>query len=347
MGSNSLNTSVVAAAAPYGIGGSGQVLSAVVEELRAEGELVRYFASRRRPGDPAGTEISLRGMRGLARLPLRARETLSWSMFDDVVARRIAAMDPADAFVGFAGAALRSFRAARRRGFGRLVLESPTSHVEHVRRRHRAATELYPIEPSWLSEWTYRRARREYEEADEIVVCSEYARETFVAGGVPASKLRLRELQPAARFAPAALGSRRDGFSIVYSGRLQVTKGVPVLLDALERLPGADLRVTLVGSTATAAMDRYLQVRGRSDRRVTLAAGDPLPYLHRADVFVHPSFEDGFGFAPAEALAVGVPVIATEDTGMKERIVPGSNGYVVPTGDAQALRDALAEMRAR
>lgn len=318
----------------------------MVEELRGEGTLVRYLAIRRRPGDRAGVEIPLRGTRRLARLPLRARETLSWAMFDDAVARRVPAMEPAGSFVGFAGAALRSFRAARRRGFRRLVLESPTSHVEHVRRRHRAASELYPIEPSWLSEWAYRRMRREYDEADEIVVCSDYARDTFLRAGVPASKLRRRVLRPSPRFAPALRDTRRNGFSIVYCGRLQVTKGVPVLLDALQRLPGDDVSVTLVGGTASAAMDRYLEARTRTDERIVLTAGDPLPYLHRADVFVHPSFEDGFGLAPAEALATGVPVIATEDTGMKEEIAPGRNGYVVPTGDVGSLTDVLAELRA-
>jgi glycosyltransferase involved in cell wall biosynthesis len=317
-----------------------------VEELRVAGALAQYVTPRRRPGDPPGEEIRLRGSRRLAHLPFRLRETLSVVRFDDAVARRLASTAAADTFVGFAGGALHSFRAARHRGFERLSLESPTSHVAHVRERHRAATDLYPIEPSWLSEWMYRRTCGEYEEADEIVVCSDYARDTFLDAGVPASKLRRRTLRASARFAPAARNIRPDGFSIVYCGRLQVTKGVPVLLDAFERLPGRDARLTLIGGTATAAMDRYLEARRCTDPRVTVAAGDPLPYLHRANVFVHPSFEDGFGIAPAEALAAGVPVIATEDTGMKEQITGGRNGYVVQTGNVAALVRAVEEVRA-
>jgi glycosyltransferase involved in cell wall biosynthesis len=42
-----------------------------------------------------------------------------------------------------------------------------------------------------------------------------------------------------------------------------------------------------------------------------------------------------------EALACGVPVIATEDTGMKEYIRPGENGFVVPTGNREAIRERL------
>ena len=347
MDSHSLQRSVVAAAAPYGIGGSGHHLATVVEELRASDLLAGYLTARRRPGDAAGIEVPLGRFRGMAsRLPFRTRETLGGLGFDDAVARRLSSMDPAEAFVGFAGQALRSFRAARRRGFERLVLESPTSHVENVRRRHRSATDMYPIEPAWLSDWTYRRTCEEYEEADEIVVCSDYALDTFLRAGVPASKLRRRVLRPAARFAPASYEREPNGFSIVYCGRLQVTKGVPLLLDALARIPDRDVSVTLVGGAATTAMTRYLDERRRADDRLVLAAGDPLPYLHRADVFVHPSFEDGFGLAPAEALAAGVRVIATEDTGMKEQIVPGRNGYVVPTGDLESLGQALAEARA-
>jgi glycosyltransferase involved in cell wall biosynthesis len=66
--------------------------------------------------------------------------------------------------------------------------------------------------------------------------------------------------------------------------------------------------------------------------------------LHTADVFVHPSYEDGFGYAPMEALACNVPVIVTEDTGMKESVVDGHNGYIIPTGDGDALLDRLRRL---
>ena len=42
-----------------------------------------------------------------------------------------------------------------------------------------------------------------------------------------------------------------------------------------------------------------------------------------------------------EALACGVPVIVTEDTGMKEHVREGQNGYIVPTGDWQAIYERL------
>lgn len=53
------------------------------------------------------------------------------------------------------------------------------------------------------------------------------------------------------------------------------------------------------------------------------------------------AYEDGFAYAPAEALACGVPVIVSEDTGMKDLVDPGANGLILGTGDADALADAL------
>ena len=78
--------------------------------------------------------------------------------------------------------------------------------------------------------------------------------------------------------------------------------------------------------------------------RIKIRPGDPLPVLHTADVFVNPSYQDGLGYAPLEALACNVPVIVTEDTGMKESVVDGQNGYIIPTGDGAALLDRLCRL---
>jgi glycosyltransferase involved in cell wall biosynthesis len=63
--------------------------------------------------------------------------------------------------------------------------------------------------------------------------------------------------------------------------------------------------------------------------------------LHGARLYVHPAYEDGFAYAPAEALACGLPVLVSEDTGMKELIEVGTNGLVLPTGDLDALTEAI------
>lgn len=70
---------------------------------------------------------------------------------------------------------------------------------------------------------------------------------------------------------------------------------------------------------------------------------NPYPYVARSDVFVHSSHYEGLGNVIIEALALGTPVVATDcPNGPREILVDGDGGKLVPVGDAQAMRDALA-----
>jgi glycosyltransferase involved in cell wall biosynthesis len=136
--------------------------------------------------------------------------------------------------------------------------------------------------------------------------------------------------------------SRASGtFDIVYIGSLSVVKGVPLLVDAFRRLPYSDMRLVLVGGWGTRGMRRFIQKACTIDSRINVCPGDPLVHLRNARLCVHPSYGDGFAYAPAEALACGVPVIVSEDTGMKDLIVHGRNGLIVPTGELSALAEAV------
>ena len=184
----------------------------------------------------------------------------------------------------------------------------------------------------------------EYETADAIHVVSEYARQTFIAEGVAPAKLRAFPVRVDARFNPDVVGRADDRtFRVVYTGALSVVKGVPLLIDAFGRLP-REAALTLVGGSGTRGMRRYLERAVQRDPRIRIASGDPLPHLSCADVYVHPSYQDGFAYAAAEALACGVPVIVTEDTGAKECVTEGVNGWVVPTGDVDAIHARLEQL---
>jgi len=123
-----------------------------------------------------------------------------------------------------------------------------------------------------------------------------------------------------------------------------MTKGIALLLEAFDRLSVSNAELRIMGGWSTRSVRRRLQSRIAQDPRITVQPGDPLPVLQKADVFVHPSYEDGFGYAPMEALACGVPVVVTEDTGMKEYVRDGVNGFVVPTGSVDAIVAALESL---
>ncbi|HUB74957.1 MAG TPA: glycosyltransferase family 4 protein [Solirubrobacteraceae bacterium] len=326
---------------------------------------VREVRARRRFASP------------LARL---ARFSPSWRNLRRSVAfdRHVAAELPrAEHLLAFNGQALAQLQAAPGAGYGSRALVAANPHLRVLLRQHALAHRAYPLEGTWASRLLQRNLA-EYERAERIYVASRYTWESFVQEGVPEERLALFPLTPDPRFTPAALGTAGgddgeaaaddgvaapddgeaaaddgaaapdDGaaapagtFDVVFVGRLCVTKGVPLLVDAVRRLGHADLRLVLVGGWSSRGMRRFLQRACATDARIAIGPGDPLPRLRRAALFAHPAYEDGFAYAPAEALACGVPVLASEDTGMKELIEPGVSGMVLPTGDLDALTEAI------
>jgi glycosyltransferase involved in cell wall biosynthesis len=263
--------------------------------------------------------------------------------FDRAVAERL---PEGHTFVGFNGQCLTSLCAARRLNFKRVIDVAATPHVNLTVAQARAAFAYAPVEPLGFIGAQQRRFLREYALADQIVYATEYVRKSFLNEGVSAEKLTRFELSAHPRFRANAGERKRDGkFRIVAVGSLNLVKGTAVLLDAFAKLALAESELTLVGGSGSRQMGKFLKERIARDSRIRIAPGDPLPWLQAADVCVHAAFQDGFAYAPMEAMACGVPVIVTEHTGMKEYVHEGVDGFVVPTGNAEAIVAALRKAR--
>jgi glycosyltransferase involved in cell wall biosynthesis len=135
-----------------------------------------------------------------------------------------------------------------------------------------------------------------------------------------------------------------DGHVLVFAGRLGPQKAVGVLLSAL-----ADVRdVTLViagDGPDRATLERRARGLGLEDRVRFLGGvprGEVLRLFGAADASVLPSAWENFPHTVVEALAVGCPVIATAVGGVPEVVHDGANGLLVPPGDPEALRGAIA-----
>lgn len=137
---------------------------------------------------------------------------------------------------------------------------------------------------------------------------------------------------------------------LVFVGRLAGVKGVPVLLDALSGLvadiPG--LRVTLIGDgPERAALQSRAQELGLG--AVVSFAGymsqDAVAEtLAGADALVLPSFAEGVPVTLMEAMASGLPVLATRVGGISELVEDGVSGYLVPPGNVDALTARLRDL---
>lgn len=340
---------VLTCCAPFGVAGLGRTLSDVTAALCGDGRDFHVFAGGVGTGAELGaalTCVTPRLPRLIGRVPpvrfdIALQQHLAFERFDHAVSKRITTAPTS--VVAFAGQALHTFRRARQLGCARLELVAPTPHLGHVWRQHALAQRRYAIERDWLNRAQLDRASAEYEMADVVHVATSYTWDTFIREGVSASKLHRIPVSAEPRFAAAVRPTAPpdDVFRIVYTGSLTVVKGVPLLLDAFAGLTWGPTELTLVGSTGTRGMRQFMAERCAQDARVRVAPGDPLPHLQRADVYVHPSYQDGFGYAVAEALACGVPAIVTDETGAKELITPGVNGEIIATDSMHAIQVAL------
>jgi len=331
----------VSCPAPLGAGGLGRHLGEILAAIEATGVVPRSISES--DGSP-GSASGLLGRAENAALAPLARLSPSLRMWSASVAfdRRAArALEPGEHLLAFNGTATAQFRAARGSGFDSLRLVAANSHYRHVRRQHERAHRQYPIEAQWSTRLLERNLR-EYREADRIYYASDYIRESFLEQGFAEDRLLHFPLTPDTRYAPAARPTHSSTFDVVYVGSLTVHKGVPLLINAVRALPHAgELRLILVGGWGTRGMRSFIERACAEDPRISVRHGDPLAHLHAARLHVHAAYEDGFAYAPAEALACGLPVIVSEDTGMKELVEHGRNGLILPTGDLDALTQAI------
>ena len=132
---------------------------------------------------------------------------------------------------------------------------------------------------------------------------------------------------------------------ILAIGGLRKVKDYATLVRAFARLPaGLDCRLLILGEgkerTHLTALARRLGIADRVD--LPGFVDTPFPYLRRAAVLALSSRREGLGNVLVEAMALGIPVVATDcQGGVRELLQDGRVGTLVPVGDAAALAEAL------
>jgi glycosyltransferase involved in cell wall biosynthesis len=129
--------------------------------------------------------------------------------------------------------------------------------------------------------------------------------------------------------------------AVLVLARLEQEKGVDVAIDAIAQTAGVDLVVAGTGS-CRAVLEAKVTQLGLTHRVFFLGhRDDPASLLARAHVFVLPSHVEGLPLSVLEAMAAGVPVIATDIGGTREAVEHEKTGLLVAPGDARALAAAI------
>jgi glycosyltransferase involved in cell wall biosynthesis len=201
---------------------------------------------------------------------------------------------------------------------------------------------------SWLDRRKYAWNRDTFHAATALVTWCQWAKDSLVQDyGVAADRIRV--IPPGIDLDRWSFGAdrveRRPGpLRLLFVGGDFARKGGPTLVEAYKQALSATCELDIV--TKDEAAERELaSVAGIRVHRGLTANSAPLRELYaRADLFVFPTRGDCLPIAVMEAMAAGLPVIATDVGALREEVEDGVNGQIVPPGDADAVASAVQRL---
>lgn len=246
-----------------------------------------------------------------------------------------------DLYVGWSGLSERGLAEAKRLG-AVTVLDRGAAHIEVQRdllaQEYEGRRDGHAISPRVIE-----KEKREYEMADYISVASNFVKRSFLEKGVPEGKLIVTPYGvDLGHF--RQLPRRDEVFRVVFAGAMTLQKGVHYLLQAFAELRLPDAELWLLGLKGAEIEPYFKKYEG------TFRYFGPIPqarlheYYSQCSVFAICSIQDGFGMVISQAMACGLPVICTTNTGGGDLISEGRDGFIVPIRDPEAIKARLLEL---
>ncbi len=188
-----------------------------------------------------------------------------------------------------------------------------------------------------------------FRRAAAIVAYGTATRQLLTEHGMPREKIFAgTQVMPSDQLPPPRTGSKEPGVTgktVVLSVNYFVPrKGLDILITAFQEVAGPDHVLVLVG---TGPEEEALRQLANGDHRIRFPGyqdgADKTAWYAAADLFVLPTLHDPWGLVVNEAMAFGLPIIATDAAGCAPDLVR-DNGLVVPAGDINALAGALEQL---
>lgn len=197
----------------------------------------------------------------------------------------------------------------------------------------------------WLSpdDIFWRSILKDCTEADLLLVNSDFVKESFVDEGFPADSIFVVYLGVRSDFYALKTNYDISGeVNLLFTGGFGIRKGAQYLLPALEQLKnqGINFRMSVVGTS-----DEAKSIINNSNIKNKLNLTGFIPqeklksYLATSDIYIFPSLAEGCASSGMEAMAAGLPVIATRESGLP--IQHGKNGWLIPSKSSEDIAKAI------
>ncbi len=184
-----------------------------------------------------------------------------------------------------------------------------------------------------------------YKLADKVIGVSQSVKDHLIKTGEIPDQKGVVIYNPVS--APKKFPREKSGFfNIVYVGRLEKVKNVETLIRAFSKIHHENSQLTIVGDGRERDSLESLVRELKLTHRITFRGFQPEPskFLCSADLYVLPSYSEGFGIAAVEAMFLKVPVLATHVGGVPEFINHGENGWLFDPSSLEDLAEKLNEI---
>jgi glycosyltransferase involved in cell wall biosynthesis len=183
-------------------------------------------------------------------------------------------------------------------------------------------------------------------ERSDLIICVSRHTASMVAGLLNVEQSRLRVVPHGVRFSEPAAEARRENI-VLHVGAIQKRKNLVRLVEAFETACPRDWRLVLAGSDGFGAEEVKARIEASPARNRIVVTGwvddkTVLEWYRRASIFAFASLDEGFGIPVLEAMAQGVPVVASNCSSLPE--VCGGAALMVDALEAESLAAALKKL---
>jgi glycosyltransferase involved in cell wall biosynthesis len=226
------------------------------------------------------------------------------------------------------------------------VFDAPNSHPTTQFGYWQRECDLYsPGYKIPVAHWVRSKINREIEMADVVLCPSFFVRDTMILNGVPTAKCFVNHFG-----VDTTIFKKRETLPappvFISVGSLTVRKGQQYLFRAFEKVKEVlpEARLICVGNIRADFNEELKKWNGSFIHHEGVAHSDLAIMLSECTAFVLPSLEEGFARVLSEAMAAGLPIIASYESGATTVVRDGIEGFIIQPRDTEALARAMLRM---